>query len=1419
MTTTVENLKNEISDCYIKDLKKQLWWFKSIAVLPIQKPIKDILVWKGELPEKFDEVKEFWWRKDIINFVSPQVANEIFEFMKNKRIEIEKRKTEAELLQLKNEILWLEPETSSSTQNPESWTPWSTWAQESDESGWDSDAWNWGSNDWEWSGDGAEDSDSGNDETHEWSESQETENSGRQNWVVAWVETAVIWWAWTLALERAAARNAKATEQMMEQLNAEKMKSTIESVIDAAKKRVVATGYRMTEKQTKTVEKYIKRLEEGIKGFDWEAVDVIKERNKLWNKFNISRALLENCGLSAGDLSKISRIANDLVWKSEDEIKVALKAQNITSVDDSIIKAFSKASTPDELVAMTKILKHWNRVPRLLQTLAGALWMDAAFTWLDVWMYIEQKKEAELISKVNELRWKNKRNQAWRQLWIWLSSVAIEALWILALYAATWSAWWLIGAAIWVAVWALTMAASFGVDSLYFDVKDFYLQNQEDFLRQTRAQLKQAILQWIHNKKEWNWSQNEHITSFFSPSMKPGSDLKEKSLNDACVSMIFLEEIDTWGQFAYNELLSEYIRSWKSKEDFLSDKDQNYKNTFEEAWKNMEIRCNLRMQYVLEEFKKSDIIDAINSWEWMQYLTTIFTNSRTYAELKELWKWDDSKTFRENTNNYKSELLSEFSAEKVHKFEALRESNPSLFMEIINTVSLSGFIYWEEDEEKNEDDNYVQNVKMVVAYKKILKLNESVENKRYLYIENSSNCKFIENLLKSDFDLDKVEYPTQNPELIIAEVSCNAERYWLTDISDDPLQNVLYRLARELFWYSGENNVQGLMWFFSESNDDNHWLYYSSKRKINKDWAIDKKLRNLIPNEFHEEDVDTIVWNFISKNGIWESSIDTPTESIDDELNLEFKNKVESLLKDELSCRTVEHKALVKNQILDFVKKHSKNWEYLELPYFLILEAKKAWLWDLQRQFFKRENNKLEICYLPSEINQTCLFDDAEKSYITTARESFTEEEQYYIDRVEEARKKIEKIRSVKSVTSFEDDLDIPIEIEHLISEKVNEREEFKQNMLMYDESVAAAYDTSERYKEFAVYFENLYKWILTSLSWFKVSNDIDTFSLFSQSLYYWNQNLFDESWNLLTIEGNKLLNDEQFKKFYDEQIKTLKIWSKTIKELWESDNSDEKELAKQASNAIYTTVLETCLINIDSSWNVLWISIWSSIYYESSNWNYYSWVNWYNGYWSWYANTRSVMEKWQSQKERIVEDLTNRFWKMQISPFVDADKVRALLKTQEIKKLTQQQRETTDITPEIQRQIENTMENVDWRYKRGKIKFDPEKSTLKSWGKETKIIFKEDWNIDTIYLDGLDLELPIREWLRLANFKNWIKYNYWNKKVEFWRDMINRKLSWRKTFKVDWTMLLARWDLEKYCPVCESDEVMEKLTEWLNND
>ncbi|MBO7505635.1 hypothetical protein J6T66_06000 [bacterium] len=48
-----------------------------------------------------------------------------------------------------------------------------------------------------------------------------------------------------------------------------------------------------------------------------------------------------------------------------------------------------------------------------------------------------------------------------------------------------------------------------------------------------------------------------------------------------------------------------------------------------------------------------------------------------------------------------------------------------------------------------------------------------------------------------------------------------------------------------------------------------------------------------------------------------------PTESIDNQLNLEFKNKFESLLREELLARTIENKNDTKNKISDFIKQHS----------------------------------------------------------------------------------------------------------------------------------------------------------------------------------------------------------------------------------------------------------------------------------------------------------------------------------------------------------------------------------------------------------------------------------------------------------------------------------------------------------------
>ena len=66
------------------------------------------------------------------------------------------------------------------------------------------------------------------------------------------------------------------------------------------------------------------------------------------------------------------------------------------------------------------------------------------------------------------------------------------------------------------------------------------------------------------------------------------------------------------------------------------------------------------------------------------------------------------------------------------------------------------------------------------------------------------------------------------------------------------------------------------------------------------------------------------------------------TESIDDYLQKEFEERFRAILKDELSPRTKQNQKRVKKNIAEFVKAQSHNNEYVELPYFMLIEARKA---------------------------------------------------------------------------------------------------------------------------------------------------------------------------------------------------------------------------------------------------------------------------------------------------------------------------------------------------------------------------------------------------------------------------------------------------------------------------------------------
>ena len=157
------------------------------------------------------------------------------------------------------------------------------------------------------------------------------------------------------------------------------------------------------------------------------------------------------------------------------------------------------------------------------------------------------------------------------------------------------------------------------------------------------------------------------------------------------------------------------------------------------------------------------------------------------------------------------------------------------------------------------------------------------------------------------------------------------------------MQNVLYRFACELYGYTGENDKVQLMQFYSEDVANNHGIYFSSERKLNKDWLIDGGIDTRLVSGFLASQLDAKVEQIMKKEfKTSTSSIDTPTENIDKNLQKEFENKIRAILKSELSYRTVEKQNEIKNQISAFVSKNTQGGKYIELPYYLLLQAKKA---------------------------------------------------------------------------------------------------------------------------------------------------------------------------------------------------------------------------------------------------------------------------------------------------------------------------------------------------------------------------------------------------------------------------------------------------------------------------------------------
>ena len=1357
----IEQLKSEISEKYLDDFKEQLWFLKSLVLLPIKDDIKKILSWETNLPQKFDEVKEFWWWKNIINFVTPDIANQIFTFMKEKRTEIETRKTEEELQALKNEILTgvkthaketpqiLASSSSSNQENMQAvlqagevaWDP----HQKSDPQFLSHDK----------------------KEKH----TQESEKDSPAKSMAMGVAAGVAGdWA-TLGLDRVI--RGYETRNITKNLSPDKIKGKLNWALETMKKQRDALKTRLSSKQLKVLDKNINELSKGFANFDKEAIDLLKSWDSLGGK--IPNKILFHLGLDPKTLKQISLLSDQLIGKSPAEIQAILKSNNILNVGDDLVESFSKAASKAELESMCTLLSRGTKLNRAIKTFKGAMLFDMACLWFDVYVYLEDNKEADLIAKVNEMRASNKYTRANVQLGIGVVSVAIEAL---LMCTSLWSAWWPIGALIWAWVGGLTAAAAIGVDTLYFDVKDFYLQNKEDFLRQKRSQLNQTILQWLYNKENWNTTLNEKLWA-------PELTQKDKSLNDAIWSMLFIDELENGDLWGSSQILFSYLQSGKKKADFESGLSQQERQIFDLERKQVEEKVKQRFDYLKTFFESGDVVRKIEKWGGMQYLDNLVNQSRVYQTLKSQNKWNTNLNFNQNLDLYQKEYFKDFSPEKIKKLQNLEKTNPELYQEILVTSDLSSLLSADE-----EDQNYTENVKLVKAMQDWEKLITWDGFARLQIPDSNKNVAFIENLLRKDFDLSQTQYPQIWKEDVATIVENRQERRWNLNVSDDPMQNVLYRLACELYGYTGENDKAQLIQFYSEDVANNHGIYFSSERKLNKDWLIDGGIDTRLVSGFPASQLDVKVDQIMKREfKTSTSSIDTPTENIDRNLQKEFENKIRAILKSELSYRTVEKQNEIKNQISAFVSKNTQGGKYIELPYYLLLQAKKAGFWDLQRQFFTMKNGKLETLVIKSELNEKKML-NAEVSYLSPQREKFSDEEQVLIARVDAAHQQLSQLQAVESSFSKEDELDMPKEIELLIADKYKEREKFKTDILYYDASVVGTSEILKQYESFATYFENLYLWIMLSLTNFK-TNDVDSFALYNAALFYGEWDFFsaDGTFDEKKITSFPYLQNAKVKDYYLSSIKTQKVWSKTIEQLRKSEDPKEKAIWRQASKLILSTMLSESLLGKNSDWKIAAIKV-------GGNW--------------WDTDAISAL----LNPNKLSEKIKKRLLKLPNIPVLDTQKIQKLKESPvRVKVMPNSQKEAIKQINPLQEQIEATSPNIVWQNQRGNIIYDPERAVLKSWWHTIKLAEKSE----KFYLDKLDLWLSLKEVLRLANFANWIKKTYKRVRIAFEIEGLHDALV-AKNQGIFWsdTEIISQDTLKERCPIAKDDAVAQKIASWL---
>ncbi|MDR2541609.1 MAG: hypothetical protein LBD11_07850 [Candidatus Peribacteria bacterium] len=253
------------------------------------------------------------------------------------------------------------------------------------------------------------------------------------------------------------------------------------------------------------------------------------------------------------------------------------------------------------------------------------------------------------------------------------------------------------------------------------------------------------------------------------------------------------------------------------------------------------------MEYIEKYLGEGQIIAGLKSSQGMYYLSQLLSQSSFYAERKQVGKWQEQKSFKENEKEAKQELLESIPEEIQKKLENISKKDKHFLYELYyGAASYAPALQNDEDTETETEQQHnqhlKQNIQYLEKYVKALEVgNPREEQYRTNFVYGNLNYNYITAILEKDFETTGFAYQTFSSETVKTISYHNRERNNELPISDKVSQNILYRLATEFYGYTGRNDAMELMQYFSEGEGHIHGLYYKDGRYINNDRAVDQK--------------------------------------------------------------------------------------------------------------------------------------------------------------------------------------------------------------------------------------------------------------------------------------------------------------------------------------------------------------------------------------------------------------------------------------------------------------------------------------------------------------------------------------------------------------------------------------------------